>query len=146
MNPDVSSANGTLLGALGNTGNLIFILYALIIITSAIDESFEHLRSLKVPIQEKLLLCPGEMEKAQMNYLLQRIEDAKPINACGYFEIGKSTLTSMLSIRLKKTEIHKILIDLLSLTYIIILVQFKMSSDTDGCNCESFVTNNITVT
>ena len=79
----------------------IFALFSLIILTGAIDESFESLQSLKIPIQEKLLLCPGEMEKAKMNYLLQRIEDVKPMNAYGYFEIGKSTLTSMLSIRFR---------------------------------------------
>ena len=64
-----------------------------------IEDSFEKLKGFKLPIQEKLLQCQGEVEKAQMNYLLQRIEDVKPMNACGYFEIGRSTLTSMLSVR-----------------------------------------------
>ena len=40
------------------------------------------------------------------------IEDAEPLSGCGMFEITKSTLTSMLSI---------------SVTYLIILIQFKMS-------------------
>ena len=103
MSPKLSSV-GTLINASGNIGGIICIIFSLIIITGAIDESFESLQSLKIPIQKRLLMCPGEMEKAQMNYLLQRIEDAKPINACGYFEIGKSTLTSMLSIRLRKIQ------------------------------------------
>ena len=75
------------------------MLVSLNVLTGEIEDSFEKLKGLKLPIQEKLLQCQGEVEKAQMNYLLQRIEDVKPMNACGYFEIGRSTLTSMLSVR-----------------------------------------------
>ena len=75
------------------------VIFSLNVLTGEIEDSFEKLKGLKLPIQEKLLQCQGEVEKAQMNYLLQRIEDLKPMNACGYFEIGKSTLTSMLSVR-----------------------------------------------
>ena len=90
---------GGLLGVLGLWGQIIAAIFAFNIFTGEIENSFEKLKGLKIPIQERLLQCPGEVEKAQMNYLLQKIEDVKPMNACGYFEIGKSTLTSMLSVR-----------------------------------------------
>ena len=132
---DSQSTTPSLMGFFGIWGTIFAVVFALNILTGEIENSIEKLQGLKRPIQEKLLQCPGEVEKAQMIYLLQRIEDTKPMNACGYFEIGRSTLTSMLSVRLGIFEISKnrISILLLSLTYIIILVQFKMSAD--GCNC-----------
>ena len=95
------------MGFFGIWGTIFTVVFALNILTGEIENSFEKLQGLKRPIQEKLLHCPGEVEKAQMIYLLQRIEDAKPMNACGYFEIGRSTLTSMLSVRLGIYEISK---------------------------------------
>ena len=91
---------GALMGVVSQSVQTAFVIFALNSTSSAIDESFESLQNLKIPIHERLLQCPGEEEKAQMNYLLNKIEDVKPMNACGYFEIGKSTLTSMLSVRL----------------------------------------------
>ena len=105
MKPNFLDTKGALPGVIGQGIFIIFVIYALIIITGAIDESYENLRGLKRPIQEKLLRSKEESEKSQMNYLLQRIEDIKPMSACGYFEIEKSTLTSMLSVRLVGTII-----------------------------------------
>ena len=45
--------------------------------------------------------------------ILDIIDSAEPLSGCGMFEIKRSTLTSMISI---------------SITYLIVLVQFKMSS------------------
>ena len=100
MKPDFLNMKGALFGVTGQGVFMVFVIFALIVITGAIDESFENLKGLKRPIQEKLLRSTNESEKAQMNYLLQRIEDIKPMSACGYFQIEKSTLTSMLSVRL----------------------------------------------
>ena len=90
---------GALMGVVSQSVQTAFVIFALNSTSSAIDESFESLQNIKIQIHERLLQCPGEEEKAQMNYLLNKIEDVKPMNACGYFEIGKSTLTSMLSVR-----------------------------------------------
>ena len=92
-------APGALMGFCGLWVMFFAVIFSLNVLTGEIEDSFEKLKGLKLPIQEKLLQCQGEVEKAQMNYLLQRIEDVKPMNACGYFEIGRSTLTSMLSVR-----------------------------------------------
>ena len=99
MRPNVLDIKGALPGMIGQGIFIIFVIYALIVITGSIDASFEKLQGLKRPIQEKLLRSNEESEKSQMNYLLQRIEDTKPMSACGYFQIEKSTLTSMLSVR-----------------------------------------------
>ena len=50
--------------------------------------------------------------EAEVQEVLDLIEDAQPITGCGMFEITRSTLTSMVST---------------SLTYLIILIQFKLS-------------------
>ena len=99
MRPNVLEIPGALFGIIGQGVFIIFVIYALVVITGAIDESFEKLQGLKRPIQEKLLRTNEESEKSKMNYLLQRIEDTRPMSACGYFQIEKSTLTSMLSVR-----------------------------------------------
>ena len=144
MVTDHFSKEGALMAVSAIWGQVMVAIFSFDIFTGEIENSFEKLKGLKTPIQERLLHCPGEVEKAQMNYLLQKIEDVKPMNACGYFDIGKSTLTSMLSVRLEK---YLILLKIYtfnfhSLTYIIILVQFKMTQD--GCNCDHSISANIT--
>ena len=74
---------GALMGVVSQSVQTAFVIFALNSTSSAIDESFESLQNLKIPIHEKLLQCPGEEEKAHMNYLLNKIEDVKPMNACG---------------------------------------------------------------
>ena len=143
LKTDFLNQEGGLLGISGQFGHTLSLILAFNITTGEIENSFEILKGLKTPIQERLLQCPGEVEKAQMTYLLQRIEDLKPMNACGYFEIGKSTLTSMLSVRFDhKTLDLQFKFNIFSLTYIIILVQFKMSAD--GGNCDHLMNANIT--
>ena len=67
MKPKFFEINGALPGVIGQGIFIIFVIYALIIITGAIGDSFENLRGLKRPIQEKLLRSNDESEKSQMN-------------------------------------------------------------------------------
>ena len=53
-----------------------------------------------------------EVSEEDLEEMLDQIADAEPISGCGMFEITRSTLTSMMSI---------------SATYLIILLQFKLS-------------------
>ena len=53
-----------------------------------------------------------EEEQMEVEEVMDLIADAQPISGCGMFEITRSTLTSMVST---------------SLTYLIILIQFKLS-------------------
>ena len=122
MRPDFLSLQGAFVGTIGQWVNIFFVIFALLIITGAIDDSFESLQGLKRHIQEQLLKSNEQLEKSRMNYLLQRIEDAKPMNACGYFEIGKSTLTSMLSVRLVKIKHIHIFTSKLILQFLILAI------------------------
>ena len=51
-------------------------------------------------------------DEAEVQEVMDLIDDAEPISGCGMFEITRSTLTSMMST---------------SVTYLIILIQFKLS-------------------
>ena len=51
-------------------------------------------------------------DRADIEEVMDVIDDAEPITGCGLFEITRSTLTSMLST---------------SITYLIILIQFKLA-------------------
>ena len=53
----------------------------------------------KVKAQDSLLVSTVKEERQQLKYIIQRIEAMGPISARGYFEIDKTTLTSMLSVR-----------------------------------------------
>ena len=50
-------------------------------------------------IRSRLLVSTVKEERQQLKYIIQRIEAMGPISARGYFEIDKTTLTSMLSVR-----------------------------------------------
>ena len=67
-------------------------------LTASLDSAFGSLQHVTGKIQEMLMKSQGETEK-QMIYLVGNIKSLRPINACGYFEISKSTLTSMFSVR-----------------------------------------------
>ena len=67
-------------------------------LTASLDSAFGSLQHVTGKIQEMLMKSQGETEK-QLIYLVGNIKSLRPINACGYFEISKSTLTSMFSVR-----------------------------------------------
>jgi len=89
------------------------VIMSLTSLTEVVDSCFQALQGIRKEIQEKLLLCGEDKERQKLQYLLQRVEVLGPMSAGGYFEITKSSLISMLSV---------------SLTYIIILVQFQLSN------------------
>ena len=67
----------------------------------------------KFPQNNTMLMFFGRVKTSEEKYSFQEIESLGPLTGLGYFNIEKSTLTSMVST---------------ALTYIIILVQFKMST------------------
>ena len=54
---------------------------------------------MKRQAQDSLLLSAVREERQQLKYIIMRIEGLGPISARGYFDIDKTTLTSMLSVR-----------------------------------------------
>ena len=63
MRPDFLSLQGAFVGTIGQWVNIFFVIFALLIITGAIDDSFESLQGLKRPIQEQLLKSNEQLEK-----------------------------------------------------------------------------------
>ena len=98
-------------------------------LTEHIDESFQCLKDLKRKAQEILLMTKDKNKRQYLKYMIQKMDESQPISASGYFTIDKSTLTSMLSVRYDVRCMHysKKLSNLFSLTYIIILLQFRSS-------------------
>ena len=68
-------------------------------LTIAFDSAFESLQAVRMKIQEKLMTTYEKGERYQLKFLLENVKSLSPMNAFGYFEISKSTLTSMLSVR-----------------------------------------------
>ena len=109
----------TNLGGLKSTAkalaNLIMVLsFGLNIkgFTFILDAAFRALGNLRVGLQEQLVDKEKEIEKEEIQNLIRDVEKTGPFSGLGYFEITKSTLVSMASV---------------SITYIIILVQFRQA-------------------
>lgn len=84
----------------GSCITIFSLLFNLIILTSSIDEAFQNVKVLKRNIIEKLRQSIlTESERLELNYFKDRIDMMRPMSASGYFDIDKTTLTSMLSVR-----------------------------------------------
>ena len=66
-------------------------------LTRHIDKTYQSLQILKRRILEEYLQSPDDNVK--YFYLLQRVDMLKPMSGDGYFEISKTTITSMISVR-----------------------------------------------
>ena len=83
--------------------SLTFMIMNLISITNSVSETESRLRELKREVEGRLLSSKIEEETKQLEYCRSMAELLKPMNA-GYFDINKTTLTSMLSVRYKNNK------------------------------------------
>ena len=74
-------------------------IFCLITLTGCLDEAYQCLQDMKRQAQDNILASIEKKERQQLKYIIQRIESTRPMTARGYFEIDKTTLTSMLSVR-----------------------------------------------
>ena len=74
-------------------------IFCLITVTGCLDEAYQCLQDMKRQAQDNILASIEKKERQQLKYIIQRIESTRPMTARGYFEIDKTTLTSMLSVR-----------------------------------------------
>ena len=81
--------------------SMLCLMYNLLFLTKMTDRTFQSMQSLGSQIQERLLVTREKTERQSLKYLMKRVEMLKPLNACGYFDIAKTTLTSMVSVRYK---------------------------------------------
>ena len=87
-----------MLGAIA-FGNILGMILNVMILTSAMKSAYDSLLVVKEKIQEKLLVTFDKEDRQHLKFLLAKVKSLGPVNACGYFEITNSTLTSMLGIR-----------------------------------------------
>ena len=78
--------------------------------TMTVEKAHQDLIMLSTPLKQVLLTENDAMKKESLKILIKEVENVRPLGGNGYFTIGRSTLTSMLSI---------------SVTYFIILLQFR---------------------
>ena len=71
----------------------------MVAITSSVDETEDRLRGIKKALEARLLKTRDEEEIKELEYCKNMADLLRPMNAAGYFEIDKTTLTSMLSVR-----------------------------------------------
>ena len=71
----------------------------LISLTNSIDKCSECIICLRRELEETLLCTKQKENRQYLKYWIRRIRDLKPMHACGYFFVDRSTLTSMLSVR-----------------------------------------------
>ena len=84
---------------LGYVMSIVGLIYILICLTESTNRTFDTVQKLREEIIEKLGKAKINEEVQQLEYLKNKFELLKPMNASGYFDIEKSTLTSMLSVR-----------------------------------------------
>ena len=83
-------------------GRLILVTGFILIVvalTESFDKAFQTVQTIRRKVQKMIPDTEDEKKKRMIKYLLLRIDHLYPMNACGYFSIEKSTLTSILSVR-----------------------------------------------
>ena len=80
--------------------------------TFVIYDAYKSLKGLTRALQVELLYETEELERQKIRNVIKEIEKTHALTVKGFFEITRSTLTGMVSV---------------GITYVIILVQFKMS-------------------
>ena len=71
----------------------------LIVLIRHIDKAYQSLQTLKKRILQDYQLTSDDYKRQNAFFLLQRLEMLNPMSGDGYFEITKTTMTSMISIR-----------------------------------------------
>ena len=71
----------------------------LTVLTRHIDNAYQSLKNLKRRILEEYLVTTNDDKRHKYYYLLKRVEMLGPMSGDGYFEITKTTITSMISVR-----------------------------------------------
>ena len=85
--------------SIGKMSTILGMILNVMILTSAMKSVYDSLLVVKEKIQEKLLVTFDKEDRQHLKFLLEKVKLLGPVNACGYFEITNSTLTSMLGVR-----------------------------------------------
>ena len=99
----------TSIGMIILTAGLIVNIVAL---TLTLDNGFKSLKDITQGLRHQMERVSDVLERQRIQNVINNIKETGPLTGKGFFEITRGTLTSMVS---------------LGITYIIIIVQFKMS-------------------
>ena len=88
----------------------IYCTCALYFITMTAESAFGKLKNLVIPLQQRMIQEKDPVEQMKIKFLIEKVEKVRPLSGNGCFEISRETLTSIVGI---------------SITYLIILVQFR---------------------
>ena len=89
----------SIINLFGKTATFCSIVLNLMTQTEAIDSAYISVKSVTRKIRDNLLKTHEKAQRQNFKYLLEDFKCLEPLNAFGYFEISKNTLTSMLSVR-----------------------------------------------
>ena len=71
----------------------------LVALTFTVESAHDSIQNLLRKSEERLLRTREKSERQKLKYELRKLSKLELMNGGGFFEISKSTLTSMLSIR-----------------------------------------------
>ena len=111
--------------------------FNLLAVTGSVEAGYETIDEISVEARRRLDLSDDKKERRQLKTLIMNVSSLKPLSANGYFDISRETLTSMTSVRLNISHISLDIIFCFSVTYLIILVQFQLSSSTTTSSANS---------
>ena len=73
----------------------------LVALTFTVESAYDSVQNLLERTEERLLRTREKSERQQLKYEIRKLSKLEPMTGGGYFQISKSTLTSMLSVRLR---------------------------------------------
>ena len=74
-------------------------LFNLCFFTDMIDSCYNAVQTLKRSIQDELRITTELLQRYELEFFLQRLDNLGPMSAGGFFSITNGSLTSMLSVR-----------------------------------------------
>ena len=74
----------------------------LVAVTFTVESAFDSVGKLLERTEERLLRTREKSERQKLKYEMRKLSKLEPMTGGGFFQISKSTLTSMLSVRLTK--------------------------------------------
>ena len=71
----------------------------LIALTFTVESAYDSVQNLLERTEERLLRTREKSERQKLKYEIRKLSKLEPMTGGGFFQISKSTLTSMFSVR-----------------------------------------------
>ena len=68
-------------------------------LTLTVESAYNSVQDVLRRREEKLLRTTQKLERQQLKFEIRKLSQLEPMTGGGFFQISKSTLTSMLSVR-----------------------------------------------